>query len=77
MRLDNADYASTPADYEVDGVFSTNDGDLVEAYPVDLTFREMVNGALESYPREQPCSGSETKTALYPRPTASSEREAF
>jgi putative transposase len=53
LRLDSADYASTPKDHEVEGLYATNTGDVVTACSFDMTFREMVNGLLESYPYEQ------------------------
>lgn len=52
-RLDSAGYASTPKDHEVEGLFATKTGDLVEAHSFDMTFREMVNGVLKTYPRKQ------------------------
>lgn len=52
-RLDSADYESTPKDYEVEGIFTTNTGDLVEARSFDMTFKEMVDGVLRSYPYQQ------------------------
>lgn len=52
-HLDSAGYESTPKDYDVDGLYTTNTGDLVEARSFDMTFREMVDGVLTTYPREQ------------------------
>lgn len=49
----DAGYASTPSDYPVQGLFTRSDGELVKASAFDLTYREMVDGILESYPREQ------------------------
>lgn len=52
-RLDSAGYESTPKDYEVEGLFGTNTGDLVEARSFDMTFREMVDGVLKTHPHKQ------------------------
>jgi putative transposase len=53
MRLDSAEYESTPKDYEIEGLYATDTGDLVEAVSFDMTFREMVDGVLKTYPYEQ------------------------
>ena len=53
ILIDSAGYESTPKDYEVEGLYATNTGDIIMARSFDQTFREMVNGVLESYPYEQ------------------------
>jgi len=52
-NIESASYESTPRDYPVDGLYGSDDGTLVRAASFDMTFREMVDGALKTYPREQ------------------------
>lgn len=52
-RLDSAGYESTPKDYKVEGLYGADTGEVVEARSFDMTFREMVDGALSSYPYQQ------------------------
>lgn len=44
VRLDSAGYESTPKDYEVQGLYTSNTGTVITAHSIDLTFREMVMG---------------------------------
>jgi len=52
--FDSASHATTPGDYPVAGILGDKDsGDVFRAKPSPLTFREMVEGVLESYPSKQ------------------------